>query len=661
MMKKITDFIRSNYIPFLFAAIAVVIELTAVFVTSGKLFIRSPWMYFTVLGLLVALQFFIASNRVRHILSCVLLSVVFVLDLVFIVIYEMTGTIFDFSMLNLRGDAMAILESVPINFTYTFICGALLSAFIVFGMDLEGKTRPAPATHFFRRVVSGVIAGILVCHVGLVYVTAAKREDDKFLSGKIYDSSEEGYADQGVIGNLVSEMYEGAFTDVEVGSKQEISDFIYKQVSSPYVPYFASAENYNVVTILGETFEWFSFIADPEIYPNGHFLPEETLRELYPNLYEFYDTSVVMTNFHAREKTDISENLSLFGSYPLDYYTNYDYAANNIAYSLPNLMKTLYDVPSISFHNGNYTFYNRNEYLPAAVGFEQYIACEQMEEMAPDVFTNYFDGRGERNMDSEMIEACRDMMFPTDRRFNTYITTIAMHGRYDYRDNLQPYYAKLEEVGFTAPDEEDEEATAFYHYAAAAMDFDRALGMIVDTLTERGLMDNTLIVLFGDHNAYYQTLTNYVKDIYPKTDRDCDVTELYRVPMMVKIGNKIETRREITKFTCTADIMPTIMSLLGIRYYTNLYYGHSVFDKQESVLYSRAYDVFLTDKLYFNTMDNISYREEDGTDEYIEDVEQRCLTLMKKVSYINRIFACDFFRGKDLQTFNDNMRILNSR
>ena len=661
MMKKITDFIKNNYIPFLFAAIAVVIELMAVFVTSGKLFIRSPWMYFTVLGLLVALQFFIASNRARHILSCILLSVVFVLDLVFIVIFEMTGTIFDFSMLNLRGDAMAILESVPINFTYTFICGALIGAFIVFGRDIGQYSVTIKPTRFLRKAVCVIVAGILVCHVGLVYIAAAKHEEDKFLTGKIYDSGEEGYADQGVIGNLVSEMYEGAFTDVEVGSKQEIRDFIYKNTSSEYIPYYAAAEGYNVVTILGETFEWFSFIADPEIYPNGHFLPEETLRELYPNLYEFYDTSVVMTNFHAREKTDISENLSLFGSYPLDYYTNYDYAANNIAYSLPNLMKTLYDVPSISFHNGNYTFYNRNEYLPAAVGFERYIACEQMEEMAPDVFTNYFDGRGERNMDSEMIAACRDMMFPTDRRFNTYITTIAMHGRYDYRDNLKPYYAKLEEVGFTAPDEEDEEATAFYHYAAAAMDFDRALGMIVDTLTERGLMDNTLIVVFGDHNAYYQTLTNYVKDIYPKTDRDCDVTELYRVPMMLKIGNKVQTRREITKFTCTADILPTIMSLLGIKYYTNLYYGHSVFDRQESVLYSRAYDVFLTDKLYFNTLDNISYRDEDGSDEYIEDVEQRCLKLMEKVSYINRIFACDMFTGKDLETFNNNMRAINGR
>ena len=160
MMKKIIGFVKDNYIPFLFALIAVLIELIAVYVTSGKLYIRSPWMYFTVLGLLTVLQFFFRSDRTRHIWSSVVLAVLFVADLLFIVIYEMTGTIFDFSMLKLRGDAMAILESVPINFLYTFVCGILLSAFVVFGMDFapqndknkSGRSRPAPAPLFCKFV-----------------------------------------------------------------------------------------------------------------------------------------------------------------------------------------------------------------------------------------------------------------------------------------------------------------------------------------------------------------------------------------------------------------------------------------------------------------------------------------------------------------------------
>ena len=65
-----------------------------------------------------------------------------------------------------------------------------------------------------------------------------------------------------------------------------------------------------------------------------------------------------------------------------------------------------------------------------------------------------FEGKGadawsknEHNLDSDMIEVCKEEMFPADRRFNTYITTIAMHGQYDYRDNLVPYYKELIEAG----------------------------------------------------------------------------------------------------------------------------------------------------------------------------------------------------------------------
>ena len=54
----------------------------------------------------------------------------------------------------------------------------------------------------------------------------------------------------------------------------------------------------------------------------------------------------------------------------------------------------------------------------------------------------------------------------------------------------------------------------------------------------------------------------------------------------------------IKKFMCTADIVPTLFDLLGINVYGNLYFGHSAFDIQDSVLYSRAYDMFITDNMY---------------------------------------------------------------
>lgn len=145
--------------------------------------------------------------------------------------------------------------------------------------------------------------------------------------------------------------------------------------------------------------------------------------------------------------------------------------------------------------------------------------------------TNYID-LGERNLDSEMIAACKEQMFPTDRRFNTYITTITTHGQYGYRENLEKYYDIMDSYGILplsdGMDTASQNANTFRYYAAAAMELDRAVGAITDYLDEKGLTDNTLIVIFGDHNTYYQSLSNYVKDIYLNTQTDKNVTDLYR-------------------------------------------------------------------------------------------------------------------------------------
>lgn len=660
MKEKILTYFKTNYIPFLFAAAAIVIELTAVFVTSGKFYIRSPWMYFTILAALTFIQFFIPNNYARHVYSSIALAVFFVCDLVFVIIYEMTGTIFDFSMFKLRGDAMSIVEKLQINFTYVSVGGVILSGFVVFArMPVPYVPKPE-LTRMTKIVLPCMLAVLAGVHSTLVIFSLNADKDDVLLANKLYGTNESVYSDKGIIGNFASEIYEGVFKKTETGDLQEIDDFIYKKVSSDTVPRFGAAKGYNVVTILAESFEWFSFMRDTTAFPNGHKADEQILRQLYPNLYEFYDHSVAMTNFHAREKTDIAENLSLIGNYPLDYYLNYDYPENNIAYSLPNIMNDLYGVKSVSYHNGTRTFYNRNEYLTQAVGFESFVSSE---DMTGESMTNYID-LGERNLDSEMIAACKEQMFPTDRRFNTYITTITTHGQYGYRENLEKYYEIMDSYGILplsdGMDTASQNANTFRYYAAAAMELDRAVGAITDYLDEKGLTDNTLIVIFGDHNTYYQSLSNYVKDIYLNTQTDKNVTDLYRVPLMIKIGAGEESTVKIDKFTCTADILPTILSLLGIRYFENLYYGHSVFSEEESVLYSRAYDVFMTDKIYFSTLKNIKYVSPEVDENYYKDIENSSLFLLEKISFVNRIFASDFFRGTKEEKFIFKMSEINS-
>ena len=120
-MKK---FFKSNSLIWIYFGLVTLIELTAVFVTSDKFYIRSPLIFVLIQLIIMLALLSISSNKVRHITLSILLIAFMVINLVFIVIFEMTETIFDYGMFNLRNDGMAILESVPINFTFFAITAA---------------------------------------------------------------------------------------------------------------------------------------------------------------------------------------------------------------------------------------------------------------------------------------------------------------------------------------------------------------------------------------------------------------------------------------------------------------------------------------------------------------------------------------------------------
>lgn len=730
-MKK---FLKSNCLIWIYFGLVTLIELLAVFVTSDKFYIRSPLIFLLVQLFIMLLLLAVPNNKARHRISYLLLIFFMVVNLVFIVIFEMTETIFDYGMFNLRNDGMAILESVPINFTFFAISMLAIALYIVFG-GRYARHAEKPVSIKWWAIPSVIIT---ITSLGVTLWTN-NRNFESDVTDKLYRTSEASYAEYGVVGNFLNEFVKGSFfSKVKLGDEKQIEDFIY-DTDSIYRTNFETTEEYNVITILSESLEWHGFMQDFKLFANGYNInysqyndeygnpytsAEQILRELYPNLYNFYDTSIVMTNFYSREKTDISENISFLGAYPTNVYINYDFPNNTMSTTLPSVLKTLdSDITCNSFHNGSYTYYNRNKELISA-GFDSYTATEQMKKMG---MTDY-SAKGERNLDADMIEVCADKMFPTDQRFYTYITSITMHGQYTYRKNLaeRGYYNRLAQFGIRAKSGKSFDVfnhNNFYYYTACVMEFDRALGVIMDELETRGLKENTIICLFGDHNTYYSSLSNYVKAI--KDVKHDNYTNLFRVPCMINVpsvlSGKIETylnstivdrlasqlmnndnsldvtqatetaRNQINsrykvnkndagtqiivkKFMCTADMLPTLFDLCGINVYGNLYFGHSAFDLASSVLYSRAYDMFITDNMYFVSLNNIKYIRKDNPDanndpardyadllnydseEHIAEVEVEAKKLLEKLSICNRIFYNDYFGRKNI---NNNLKTNN--
>lgn len=677
---KTWGFIKEHRLVVLYFLFAICIEMVAVFAVEGNPFMTRPLLSLGLLLFLCGVLFTVKGTRARTLVGGVFLITQAVIDLVFSVIFDMTDQYFDFGMLNLKNDAFGILESIPVNFL-TFYSGVFFCAvYIIYGVRVSHRHKRAKSGKRSIFWHLGVCASGLavLCTSFYVYFPGNTNKYEEMVNGR----AESAYSAYGMIGNALGEFGSAAFADPGRMENAEIEAFIYGDDSAAYVSqpteYFGISEGKNVVVILCESFEWYAFMRS-ERNPNELNISADDLAMLYPNLTKMYNESVAMTNFHSREKTDISETLSIMGSYPTDAYVNYDYAHNEMPQTTPNILKLLTndDIQCRSYHDGFKAFYNRDK-VHDSFGFEFLTDMYDMEKYSnelekqgyDEIFHNYME-EGERNLDSQMIEICKNEMFPTDKRFYTYITSITMHGVYYERDNLATHREKLLKV--YTPDEENADEMILFNYMQTAMELDTAIGVMMQDLEAKGLLDNTVIAMFGDHQAYYQQLSNYVKNIKKYKNTEGDYTDLFKVPFMIydqdltaKIRNDHPEYKNkpitIDKFTCTSDIMPTLLDLLGIRYYTNLYYGTSVFHDDVSVLYSRAYNIFVSDGIVGRSVNTLLFRDTDVTDERLALHQATATKLVEKIKYCDYIFLQDYFdTDETLQKFQSKMLALNAK
>ncbi|MGL4949353.1 MAG: LTA synthase family protein [Anaeroplasmataceae bacterium] len=671
-MRLITSFLKNNIIVLVYAILAFLIELMGVAFTDKVFYIKDPRYILTILASTSIILFLVTNKKAKTIVASLFVLSQALMNTFFLILFEMNGQYFDFSMFDLRNEAMGIMENLPVNFWFCFIIGIAVALFIVYGIRGAKAYKPEGLKTVHRVIFNATLICFIFIFLGFNVATAKglNNENRDIYEELLTSTSNSKYKQYGITSNFVNEMYKGLlFNDIELLPESEIYNSLTKEIAEPS-EYFGTAKGKNVITILGETFEWFAFIKNLERYPNGHFLDEADLEELYPNFYKLFNSSVVFSNYNAHEKTDISENYSIIGSYPLDEYTNYAYYKNTLSQSLPNVMKEFYgpnNIQTAYYHNGTSNFYNRSKYMPT-LGFDNVKFFEDMD---------LGENTGERPLDSLMMETNKNEMFPTDKKFNTYITTITMHGMYSAkRKNLEQYYTLLEEKGiyYDKPDSKNnneikKEDKIFATYLAAAMDVDRAIGIMFEYLETNNLIDDTVIVMFGDHRGYYEGLSEYVRDIESiddATSRGRDYTELFNVPLMIMDTDLVESYKEKngtninTRFSGSADIVPTILDLLGIRYYSNVYYGSNLFSNDDgNVIYSRGYGEFLYDDVYFINANNVKFIKSDkvNDDEYFTKYITKARDLVIKIKYMDQAYRTDFFKSS--QTYSNSFKDIN--
>lgn len=629
-------FIKQNLIFVFFAVLCCLFEMYGLCFTDNGMIIFQPWFSLLIMLAIIGFTALIRSYPWRVAVLSFVLAAIIGINSGFILLYDINGTSFDFTLLYQAGEGLQMLEGQLINFAYLVPCAILAVCFIFYGVFTALSMKDKNQKIYRRPRVRAVCLSLAIVFMGIAIVApnvanSIEANDENYYENILYHNENE-YKKFGITGEVLYQFVTGPFVNSRrIAEWDESSQFLFKEKVEDGELFGISKDN-NVVMILAESVEWFPITANPEVST-----------ELFPNITRLMNEGIVAQNHYSREKTDISEAQSLLGSYPLRDYTCNEYKQNAYPYALPNIYQNEYSTASVnSYHNHASTYYNR-DIFHKSLGFEKLYGIEHMTEYGA---VDYQNTIGERNLDSEMMTAMKDMMFPTDKPFFTYVISYTTHGGYyNERESLEKlgYYDKLDQYG-VYPHTDNIYDNYIRTYAAAYLDFDKAIGIMLDDLQQKGILDKTTIVIYSDHNAYYDRMSYHGKGI------DKMQSEIFRVPMFIydtKAKEALSAQGKsgvIEKFTTTADIVPTVLNLLGIEYYSNLYFGNNVFSETESIIYSRAYSCFITDDFLGYSLKSVVYKN----DEFNRaDFEARAKKHLEKLKYIDAMYIRNFFKNHE--------------
>lgn len=331
--------------------------------------------------------------------------------------------------------------------------------------------------------------------------------------------------------------------------------------------YTGMFEGKNLIVLVGESF---SNIAIDE--------------ELTPNLYKLYNEGFQFDNFYTPifpVSTADGEYITDTSLIPKEGVWSFKHIVGNyMPYSYANVFESL-GYSSNAYHNHTATYYERDKYIET-MGYNSYLA----------VGTGLEDRMNTSlwpNSDYEMIDVTTNDYINNDK-FLAYYMTVSGHLNYTKIGNCMVYrnWDAVKDLPYS------DKAKS---YIAANIELDKAVGELIRNLEEAGELEDTVIVISGDHYPYGLTLDE-INEL-STYERD-DTFEKYRMPLMIWSGS-MEEPIKVDKIGSSLDILPTVLNLFGVEYDSRLLIGRDILsDSAPLVIFSDR--SFITDKGRYNAI-----------------------------------------------------------
>ncbi len=559
--KKVNNFfIKYKYIFLMFLPF-LVMDLTLRIISSKINF----YHFYSIMPLLFTLLWstlfvsisLMASIRTKKIIYSIFFFISFIFYLVNGVYYSMTDSFFDFSLLEMASEGSSyIMDSIKGCDKVIYLMGIVIILLYVLALkNFKNKKRKGAN---YKRIFQIIII-FLIIHSILPFLYG---KSNTSLTWSTWRNPRDVYKN---------------FNDNNKSMK--ITGLYEYTTRNFYITYLKpkKANNVKELEFLNEIYD-----AEEGEHRNNYtgmfsgknviFLQLEGIDEwlldenVMPNLYNMQNNSINFLNHYSYYNGGGSTFNSEFAVNtgfitPLTYNQNaYTFNRNSFNFSLAKLFKSKgYSVNA--FHMNSKEYYSRGANYDNW-GYDDYYGLKDQDTYSDLTYT----------LDRELIlnEKFKSLMFPTDSLFLDYIITYSNHMPFSSSKGVcQLILDKKKEEGDTSVDEREysEEDCA----KIQAGETDNMIGLLLNTLEDNGLSDNTVIVVFTDHYLYTLSDTK-ILDKYKTTDNNL----INHTPFM--IYSKGSKKVNIKSVTSQLNILPTVLNLFDMDYHPKYYIGSDALD-----------------------------------------------------------------------------------
>ncbi|MEK4919950.1 MULTISPECIES: polyglycerol-phosphate lipoteichoic acid synthase LtaS [Staphylococcus] len=324
--------------------------------------------------------------------------------------------------------------------------------------------------------------------------------------------------------------------------------------TEPNSEYYGIAKKKNIIKIHLESFQTFLInkkVNGKEVTPflNKLSTGNDDFR-YYPNF--FHQT--------GQGKTSDSEFTMDNSLYGLPQGSAYSLKGDNTYQSLPAILDQKEGYTSDVMHGDYKTFWNRDQ-IYKHFGIDKFYDA------------TYYDMSDENVVnlglkDKPFFKASAEYQSKMKQPFYSHLITLTNH---------YPFTLNSEDASIDKPNTGDSTVDG---YIQTAHYLDQALEQYINDLKTKGLYDDSVIMIYGDHYGISENHNNAMEKLLGEQITPAKFTDLNRTGFWLKIPGKNGTVDET--YAGQVDVMPTILNLVGIDSKNYLMLGTDMLSKDHN-------------------------------------------------------------------------------